>query len=191
MDIASAKQQLRDTALQKRAALHAANPNAARDMAEKFLESVPLPKAGAVSAYIAIGEEPNAAPLMDALRARGLDILLPRVVGKGKPLAFHLFRPGTRLVPGPFNLLQPAKDWPEADPDVLVVPLLAFDAHGNRCGYGAGFYDRSLAGLRARKSVLAVGYALSGLEVAEVPHHDGDEKLDAMVTEKGARRFQR
>lgn len=115
--------------------------------------------------------------------------MLPRVVGKGKALAFHLYEAGAALVPGPFNLSQPAKEWPERDPDVLIVPLLAFDADGNRLGYGAGFYDRTLKGLRARKKVLAVGFALSKLERDEVPHHEGDEKLDWIVTEKIARKF--
>jgi 5-formyltetrahydrofolate cyclo-ligase len=142
-----------------------------------------------VSAYVAIGDEPDAGSLMDALRARGCSILLPRVAGKGKPLAFHVYAKGAELVPGPFGLSQPGKDWPEANPDVLIVPLLAFDASGNRLGYGAGFYDRTLEGLRARRKTLAAGFALSGLEVAAVPCDDGDQRLDWMVTEAGARKF--
>lgn len=189
MDIAALKQGLREDALKRRTALHAADPAAARAMAENFLDSIPLKKSATVSAYIAIGDEPDAGPLMEALRAHGCKIVLPRVVGKGKALAFHLYEAGAPLVPGPFNLSQPAKEWPERDPDVLIVPLLAFDADGNRLGYGAGFYDRTLKGLRARKKVLAVGFALSKLERDEVPHHEGDEKLDWIVTEKIARKF--
>ena len=86
-------------------------------------------------------------------------------------------------------LFEAARDWPQAEPDVLIVPLLAFDALGYRIGYGAGFYDRTLRGLRAQRNVLAVGYAFAGQEVAEVPHHEGDERLDGVVTEAGARRF--
>ena len=74
---------------------------------------------------------------------------------------------------------------------MLVVPLLAFDAHGNRLGYGAGFYDRTLQGLRARRPVVAVGYAFAAQEMAEVPHDEGDERLDVVVTENGVRPFTR
>ncbi|MSP94064.1 MAG: 5-formyltetrahydrofolate cyclo-ligase [Alphaproteobacteria bacterium] len=189
MDIAALKQALRADALVRRAALRAAHPTAARDMAENFLDSIPLKKSAAVSAYIAIGDEPDARPLMKALREHGCPILLPRVVAKEKPLAFHRYESGAQLVPGPFGLSQPDREWPQADPDVLIVPLLAFDADGNRLGYGGGFYDRTLKGLRARKKVLAVGFALSKLERDEVPHHEGDEKLDWIVTEKIARKF--
>ena len=132
MDIAERKQVLRDEALARRASLHAANPDAARRMAENFLRTIPVPKGAAVSAYVAIGEEPDARPLTEALRARLCSILLPRVAGKGKPLAFHVYEKDAALVPGPFGLSQPAKDWPQADPDVLIVPLLAFDAQDRK-----------------------------------------------------------
>jgi len=112
-------------------------------------------------------------------------------VRKGEKLAFHLYEKGAALVPGLFGLSQPAKDWPEAIPDVLVVPLLAFDAQGNRLGYGAGFYDRTLSALRASRDVVAVGFAFAGQEVPTVPHSESDEPLDWIVTELGARRFER
>jgi 5-formyltetrahydrofolate cyclo-ligase len=189
MSIDELKKALRAEAIARRAGLPVHTPDVAQRMAENFLKAVPLPPGAIVSAYIAIGEEANPAPLMQALRARGHGIALPRVVGKGKPLAFHLHSAGTKLVPGPFGLLQPAPDWPLVEPDVLAVPMLAFDNRGNRIGYGAGFYDRSLAGLRAKKAIIAAGFAFAGQEVAEVPHHEGDEKLDWIVTELGVRRF--
>ena len=113
------------------------------------------------------------------------------MVRKGEKLAFHLYEPGATLVPGVFGLSQPGKDWPEAVPDVLVVPLLAFDARGMRLGYGGGFYDRTLADLRATRNILAVGFAFAGQEVQDVPHRESDEPLDWVVTETGARRFER
>jgi 5-formyltetrahydrofolate cyclo-ligase len=188
MTLDEQKKALRDEAMVRRAALTHGS-DVARRMAENFLAHVPLAPGAVVSAYIAIGDEASPAPLIVALHARGHEIALPRVVGKGKPLAFHLHRPGTKLIPGPFNLLQPAPDWPLADPDVLAVPMLAFDAQGNRIGYGAGFYDRSLAGLRARKSVIAAGFAFAGQEVAHVPYSENDQRLDMIVTELGARQF--
>ena len=191
MMITARKQAMREEALARRGALRAAAPDAARRMARNFLESIPLPAGAVVSAYVAIGEETDPAPLIDLLRARGHRIALPRVVRKGEKLAFHLYEPAAALVPGVFGLSQPGKDWPEAIPDVLVVPLLAFDSDGHRLGYGAGFYDRTLASLRASRNILAVGFAFAGQEVADIPHRASDEPLDWVVTETGARRFER
>jgi 5-formyltetrahydrofolate cyclo-ligase len=189
MDIAEAKKALRVEALARRASLVKAAHGASARMAENFLNSVSVPHGAIASAYVAIGDEPDPTPLTDALRARGHKIALPRVVGKGAALAFHLHEKGAELVPGLFGLSQPGADWPQATPDVLIVPLLAFDAEGDRLGYGAGFYDRTLRALRSSRNILAVGFALAGLEVARLPHHDGDEKLDMMVTERYARSF--
>ncbi len=175
--------------LAERARLIAAAPHAGPRMGENFLRHVPLPEGAVVSAYVAIGEEADPAPLIAGLRKRGHPIALPRVEGKSKPLAFHLWEAGSSLVPGPFGLSEPARDWPKAAPDVLIVPLLAFDGSGNRLGYGAGFYDMTLRASRARKSILAVGFALSGQETPEVPHDETDEVLDWIVTECYARKF--
>jgi 5-formyltetrahydrofolate cyclo-ligase len=189
MTVAELKKTMRTQALARRADLAKAAPDASRRMAENFLASIPLAKGAAVSAYVAIGDEADPSPLIEALRKSGHPILLPRVAGRGQALGFHLYARDANLVPGVFGLSQPAADWPEATPDALVVPLLAFDGQGNRLGYGAGFFDRTLASLRAKRKVFAVGYAFAGQEVADVPHHDGDERLDWIVTEKGARRF--
>ena len=191
MTITARKQAMREEALARRVALRAAAPDAAFRMARNFIASIPLPPKAVVSAFIAIGEETDPAPLVDLLNRKGHPIALPRVVRKGEKLAFHLYEPGAALVPGVFGLSQPGKDWPEAIPDVLIVPLLAFDARGNRLGYGAGFYDQTLAGLRASRDVLAVGYAFAGQEVPDVPHRESDEPLDWVVTELRARRFER
>jgi 5-formyltetrahydrofolate cyclo-ligase len=190
MDIAEAKQALRTEALARRAAL-TDRAQLSQKIAARFLETIPIPGRATVSAFVAIGDEADPAPLIEALRAKGHAVALPRVVGKGKPLKFHLWGQGAKLVPGPFGLSQPAPDWPEAIPDVLAVPLLAFDAHGNRLGYGAGFYDRTLLALRACHTVLAAGYAFAAQEVALVPHHEGDQKLDWIVTDARARKFER
>jgi 5-formyltetrahydrofolate cyclo-ligase len=113
---------------------------------------------------------------------------VPVIVGKGLPLRFREWSPGVRMVEGPFKALIPEEGaWVE--PQVLIVPLLAFDARGYRLGYGGGFYDRTLEGLRARGPVLAVGFAFSAQEVPEVPTDDTDQRLDAVVTEKGVRVF--
>jgi 5-formyltetrahydrofolate cyclo-ligase len=189
MTIAERKKALRAEAMEARAKLRASAHDANARMAENFLRHVPLKEGAVVSAYIAIGEEANPGPLVEALRRHGHPIALPRVQRKGTPLIFHLWEDGKSLVPGPFGLSEPARDWPVAAPDVLIVPLLAFDGMGNRLGYGAGFYDMTLRALRAWKPILAVGFALSGQEVQEVSHDDNDEKLDWIVTECYARAF--
>jgi 5-formyltetrahydrofolate cyclo-ligase len=191
MMIIARKQAMREEALARRASLRAAAPDAAKRMARNFIAAIPLPSSAVVSAYVAIGEETDPAPLIDLLRKEGHPIALPRVVRKGEKLAFHLYGKGATLVPGVFGLSQPGKDWPEAIPEVLVVPLLAFDWRGRRLGYGGGFYDRTLAALRASGNILAVGFAFAGQEVPDVPHRESDEPLDWVVTELGARRFER
>ena len=190
MDIAQSKQALRKEALARRAAL-SGRAELSRKIAANFLEAIAIQPGATVSAFVAIGEEADPAPLIEALRPRGSRVALPRVVGKGKPLAFHIYASGAKLVQGVFGLLQPAPDWPLVEPDILAVPLLAFDAQANRLGYGAGFYDRTLKGLRARRPVLAVGYAFAAQEFPLVPHHEGDQKLDWIVTDAGARKFER
>jgi 5-formyltetrahydrofolate cyclo-ligase len=189
MTIAARKQALREEALARRASLN--TEDAAEAMARNFIAEIPLAPGAVVSAYVAIGDEADPAPLIERLHANGQPIALPRVVRKGEKLTFHRYRPGVKLVPGVFGLSQPGEDWPEAVPDVLVIPLLAFDRRGQRLGYGAGFYDRTLAALRLSRNIVAVGFAFAGQEVPDVPHHSSDEPLDWIVTERGARAFER
>ena len=88
-------------------------------------------------------------------------------------------------MPGMWDIPVPAETAPEVLPDVLLVPMLAFDAQGYRLGYGGGFYDRTLEKLRALKPVVAIGVAYAAQEVTEVPHGDHDQPLDLIMTEKG------
>lgn len=113
---------------------------------------------------------------------------VPVIIGKGMALKFREWSPGARMVEGDFKALIPEEGaWVE--PAVLIVPLLTWDARGYRLGYGGGFYDRTLQGLRARGPVLAVGFAFAAQEVAEVPIDATDQRLDAVVTERGVRLF--
>jgi 5-formyltetrahydrofolate cyclo-ligase len=113
---------------------------------------------------------------------------VPVIMAKATPLRFREWGPGTAMEAGAFGALIPSEGaWVE--PQVLIVPLLAFDARGYRLGYGGGFYDRTLQGLRARHEVLAIGFAFAAQEVAEVPIDVFDQRLDAVVTEQGLRVF--
>jgi 5-formyltetrahydrofolate cyclo-ligase len=189
MTIAAEKEALRKEAQARRAHLKREAPEARLRMAEYFLNTIPVPADAVVSAYSAIGDEADPAPLIAALRLRGHPIALPRVVGRGQALALHLHAHDQELKKGGYGLSEPDADWPLAAPAVLIVPLLAFDAGGRRLGYGAGYYDRTLAFLRTRHPILAVGFAYAGQEVEAVPHHEGDETLDWVVTELYARKF--
>jgi 5-formyltetrahydrofolate cyclo-ligase len=113
---------------------------------------------------------------------------VPVILGPGQALRFREWSPGCAMVEGEFGARIPAEGaWIE--PEVVIVPLVGFDARGYRLGYGGGFYDSTLAGLRARHSVLAVGFAFAAQELPEVPIDEFDQRLDVIVTEAGVRRF--
>jgi 5-formyltetrahydrofolate cyclo-ligase len=142
-----------------------------------------------VSAFWPLPDEFDTKPLMRALHEQGHPIGLPVVRKRGLPLMFRLWTPGTTLVRGNFNVEIPGEDCAECRPEILVVPLLAFDRRGYRLGYGGGFYDRTLATLRADGPTLAVGWAFAAQEIADVPHDATDARLDWIVTETEAYRI--
>lgn len=126
-------------------------------------------------------------PLPAMARHQG-PVGVPVILAKAAPLKFREWGPGVAMTAGEFGAMIPAEGaW--VDPQVLIVPLLAFDARGYRLGYGGGFYDRTLMGLRARHPVLAIGFAFAAQEVDEVPIDAFDQRLDAVVTEEGVRLF--
>jgi 5-formyltetrahydrofolate cyclo-ligase len=189
MDGSAAKKALRTAAEAARRILSEASPDAGAAIAEHFLGAALGRPGQAVAGYMPTRNEADPGPLISTLRARGCRILLPRVAGKDVALAFHRWDEGEAPVTGAYRLLEAAPDWPAAVPDLVLVPLLAFDAEGHRLGYGGGYYDRTLKGLRANGAVLAVGIGFAGQEVPELPRGAGDERLDWIVTEKEARKF--
>jgi 5-formyltetrahydrofolate cyclo-ligase len=139
----------------------------------------------AVSVFLPIRDEPDTLPLIASLSEDGIRTALPVTGGRATPLRFLAWRPGEPTVRGRFGTEEPAATAPEIVPDVLFVPLAAFDRRGFRLGYGAGYYDSTLAELRRSKPVLAVGVAFSVQEVEAVPSEPHDERLDAVMTEHG------
>jgi 5-formyltetrahydrofolate cyclo-ligase len=137
-----------------------------------------------VSGFHPIREEPDALALIAALAGEGFDVALPVVAGRDEPLDFRRWRPGDPTVRGPMGIAEPAATSPRVEPDLLFVPLACFDRRGNRVGYGAGYYDRTLSRLRAMKPIRAVGVAYGLCEVASVPYEAHDQILDAVVTEQ-------
>jgi 5-formyltetrahydrofolate cyclo-ligase len=121
---------------------------------------------------------------MMALHGLGYRVAAPVVTGKGQPLAFREWEPGCRTERGGFGVRLPA-DGEALEPDLLLVPLLAFDAQGFRLGYGGGFYDRTLEALRAVRPVTAIGLAYAAQQLPHVPHGPRDQRLDAVATEAG------
>jgi len=123
--------------------------------------------------------------LFNKLISEGHPACLPVIQGRGLPLLFRAWKPGDTLDTGVWGIQEPQPSAPALDPDVLLVPLLAFDARGYRLGYGGGFYDRTLAGLRLRKHVVAVGLAFDEQRVDDVPHTAYDQRLDWVLTPSG------
>jgi 5-formyltetrahydrofolate cyclo-ligase len=160
--------------------------NAAHAVAERGLSFLPARRAGAtVSGFAPLADEFRLWPLLRRLAGEGVPLALPVIAGKGKPLLFRAWQPGDQTAPGVWGIAEPMPDKPSVEPDILLVPLLAFDLAGWRLGYGGGFYDRTLRRLRAMQPVLAVGIAYDEQRVDAVPHLDYDERLDWVLTPSG------
>jgi 5-formyltetrahydrofolate cyclo-ligase len=113
---------------------------------------------------------------------------VPVIREAGQPLWFSRWEPECALVDGPFGAQVPAL-CQEMVPEIVVVPLVAFDRNGGRLGYGGGFYDRTLEGLRARGPVLAIGFAFGAQEAEDLPLEPTDQPLDMIVTERDVLTF--
>jgi 5-formyltetrahydrofolate cyclo-ligase len=177
---------MRAAAKQDRAAAFArSGSTAAQKLAEIGLAFTGVPGTAIVSGFSAIGDEINPLPLLSKLIRDGHPACLPSIQGKGLPLLFRAWKPGDPLNAGVWGIAEPLPSAPALDPDVLLVPLLAFDTLGYRLGYGGGFYDRTLAGLRTRKRVVAVGLAFDEQRMDAVPHTTKDQRLDWVLTPSG------
>jgi 5-formyltetrahydrofolate cyclo-ligase len=182
--IDSHKAEIRRAASTRRDALSASD----RAAAAAAIAARPLPVAvvpGAiVSGFSPLKSEINPIPLMRAFADAGAQLALPVVMGKGRPLTMRAWTFGAPLNSGVWGIREPPPEAPEVFPDILIVPLLAFDRTGNRIGYGAGYYDMTIARLRAMKPVTTVGIAYAAQEIAEVPVTPRDATLDLVLTER-------
>jgi len=185
-DIDALKAAARKAARARRAAALAATPDAGPRLAARFIAAVEPAVGQVVSVFWPLAGEIDTLPLMTALSERGCQVALPAMQGAGLPLIFRCWQPGDSLVPAGFGTQEPAAEKALADPSLLAVPLLAFDRAGYRLGYGGGFYDRTLARLRAAAPRRSVGIALAAQEVPAVPRGPHDERLDYIVTEAEA-----
>ena len=184
----NSKNHLRDEARGRRAVLAAERPDFAGRVAA-HTDALAIPRGSLVGAYVAMTGEADPHLILKKLALADCSFALPRVAAKRRPLEFHHWEPGRELVKSAFGVMEPAPDWPRAQPRILLVPMLAFDADGYRLGYGGGFYDMTLAALRATADIRAIGVAFAGQEVTSLPHEAHDQRLDMAVTESGIRSF--
>jgi 5-formyltetrahydrofolate cyclo-ligase len=191
MSIVDSKRLLRSVMLAWRATLGEEERRAAaQGLVGAFERDRPFGTPAVVSGFWPMKEELDIRPLMIELFNQGCQLCLPVVVAKRQPLVFRAWRPGDALEQGVFGTLHPSPRREELEPDALIVPLLACDGNGCRLGYGGGFYDRTLRGLRQRKSIVAMGVAFDAQLLEEdVPHGPDDERLDWLLTDKRAYAF--
>jgi 5-formyltetrahydrofolate cyclo-ligase len=182
--IGTLKSTLRREALLRRDALPAADRAAAAQIIAARAFPVPVSQGAIVSGYSPMTSELNPVPLMRALATLGAQLALPVVAGRGRPLIMRAWSFGEELASGVWGIREPKADAPEVFPDILLVPLAAFDRAGHRIGYGAGYYDRTIARLRAMKPVTAVGLAFAAQEINRVPATAFDARLDLVLTER-------
>ncbi len=190
MNLMDDKRTLRSAMLAWRSGLEEAERRTAADgLLGTLRRERPIETPAVVSGFWPIKEEIDIRPLLIELSNQGCQLALPVVQGKGLPLIFRAWRPGDPLEAGVFGTLQPSAKREVMEPDALIVPLLACDEEGWRLGYGGGFYDRTLAGLRAKKTITAVGVGFNDQLVPEVPHGPSDQRLDWLLTDKRACAF--
>ncbi|WP_245863811.1 5-formyltetrahydrofolate cyclo-ligase [Caulobacter mirabilis] len=186
---AAAKTALRRNARARRKQLAAEHPEAsaaAATRAPAMLAALNLDRPGVVAVYAAIGAELDPAPLGEALAAAGWTLALPASVDPQAPLAFRRWTPGEPLVVDAVGIQAPPSSAAAVRPDLVIVPLLAFDRAGGRLGQGGGHYDRTLAALRGSGPPPPfVGLAYAGQEAADLPREPHDQPLDGILTEAG------
>ena len=182
--IPDAKATLRREVLARRRAAHAGKGACAgRDLRARVIAEIQS-QGKIIAGYWPLGDEIDPRPTLIALGEAGGQIALPAVAGQGLVLIFRGWRNGDALESGPFGTAHPPSRAPLVEPDTLLLPLIAFDAKGNRLGYGAGYYDRTVAALRKRRKILVVGVAYDEQEVADVPVTAHDQRLDGMITDR-------
>lgn len=187
MTLGSRKQAARKAAFEARRAAHRQGGDQA---AQSHLSALLAAHQGGVLAgYLPIRTEMDPLPVMAQWCRKGR-VCVPVIAGQGQPLKFREWTPEAPMTDGPHGVSVPAGGaWLE--PDVVIVPLVAFDARGGRLGYGGGYYDRTLERLRAAGPVFAVGFAYGAQQAVSLPVEPTDQPLDAIVTEAGPLVFSR
>ena len=180
------KAELRSRLRETRKRLQAGLPDAGRDLVAGLDALLASQAASPTTAalYLPLGSEIDTGPLAAELARRGLALALPRVDAIDSPMSFRAWSPGDPVVPDMQGCAAPLASAPQIEPDLIFVPLVAFDAGGGRLGQGGGYYDRTLAALAGKRPVV-IGLAFAGQEVERIPRDPHDQKLDGILTERG------
>jgi 5-formyltetrahydrofolate cyclo-ligase len=179
----SLKNNLRAAALAARDALnHEHRTASAQSIATRGLP-VEIRHGTVVAGYSPIRSEFDPVPLMRKLVTQGARLALPVISARDAPLQFRAWTLSEKLQRGPLGILEPSPEANEITPDILLVPLAAFDRSGHRIGYGAGHYDRTLSQLRASRKIIAIGLAFAAQEIPGVSASAHDARLDLVLTE--------
>ena len=178
------KADLRSSALAKRDALSDEQRAVAAEAMAKRGLPFEIATGAIVSGYSPIRNEIDPVPLLRQLAGHGARLALPVVLARGKSLVFRAWSPDDRLMLGPLGIPEPSPAAAEVIPDIMLVPLAAFDRQGHRIGYGAGHYDYTLEHLRKAKAIIAIGVAFAVQEIKAVPAQAHDVALDYVLTEK-------
>jgi 5-formyltetrahydrofolate cyclo-ligase len=188
-DLEAQKRAARSRALKLRTSLHEVHKSEAPlTLARAGLEFTGLRPGPTVSGFFPYKSEIDTLPLLARLDSEGWITCLPIVEAERQPLKFRQWAPGEPTVAGIWGIPMPLESALQVEPDVLLVPMLAFDRAGYRLGYGGGFYDRTLAFLRQKKHITAIGVGYSGQEIDSVPKGIMDQPLDYILTETGSRK---
>ena len=187
-NIEDVKAGLRRQAHAARAALPpGSRAEAAQSVARHFFDSIALQPQNVVAAYWRIRDELDCQPILVRLMDNNQTVVLPVVLGPDQPLEMRVWEQGASLYEAGFGTLAPSELAPQAEPDVVLMPLLGFDRRGTRLGYGGGYYDRTLAHMM--KSPKLIGLAFAAQELDSIPRDSHDVPLDAVITEAGVRHF--
>lgn len=177
------KTELRIAALARRSALGEAYCDTAARALASHAFPLPITPGAIVAGYSPIRSEIDPVPLMQSLATQGARLALPVIIARDEPLMFRVWDAASALVAGSLGILEPPPEAPQLMPDILLVPLAAFDRAGHRIGYGAGHYDRTFAQLRAIKPFTAIGLAFDTQEIESIPMQPHDVALDYVLTE--------
>lgn len=186
-----AKQSLRRDLIAARKAHHQTHGDAAARALAAHVDALALPQQAIVAAYLPVGSEMDTRPLMAALHERNHILCLPVCFEDDAPLGFRRYTPGDALAADAQGIEAPLSAAQLMRPDIVLLPLLGFDGDGMRLGRGGGYYDRSLAALRADGPLMACGLTYQMQMVDKCPHEPHDQALDAVLTETGLIRFER
>lgn len=184
-DIAALKADARKSAFVRRKSAH--DGYFGETATQHLLEFLDPHRGKPVAAYMPIRTEIDVMPVMEEMSKHGV-VGVPVILGNGQPLEFHRWQQGAEMQDGPFGARIP-KNSELVTPQVVILPLVAFDRAGYRLGYGGGYYDRTLEILRKNRPVIAVGFAYAAQETGSLPIEPTDQFMDAIVTEQGIRWF--